>query len=45
VLNATTHGVVKMTLHNGSYGWQFVNDGESAFTDSGSANCHAKPPA
>ena len=43
-LNATTHGVIKMTLHNGSYGWQFINDGESAFTDSGSANCHAKPP-
>jgi hypothetical protein len=45
MLNATTHGVIKMTLHNGSYGWQFVNDGESAFADSGSANCHAKPPA
>lgn len=45
VLNATTHGVIKMTLHNGSYGWQFANDGESAFTDAGSANCHNKPPA
>jgi acid phosphatase type 7 len=45
VLNATTHGVVKMTLHNGSYAWQFLNDGETAFTDSGSAGCHAKPPA
>jgi peptidoglycan/xylan/chitin deacetylase (PgdA/CDA1 family) len=39
VLNATTHGVIKMTLHNGSYSWQFVNDGESTFTDSGSASC------
>jgi peptidoglycan/xylan/chitin deacetylase (PgdA/CDA1 family) len=45
VLNATTHGIIKMTLHNGSYGWQFNNNGESTFTDSGSANCHAKPPA
>jgi peptidoglycan/xylan/chitin deacetylase (PgdA/CDA1 family) len=43
VLNATTHGVVKMTLHNGSYSWQFINDGESSFTDSGSASCHSKP--
>jgi hypothetical protein len=24
-----------VTLHNGSYDWQFVNDGESSFTDSG----------
>jgi hypothetical protein len=45
VLNATTHGIIKMTLHNGSYSWQFINNGESTFTDSGSANCHAKPPA
>jgi peptidoglycan/xylan/chitin deacetylase (PgdA/CDA1 family) len=45
VLDATTHGVIKLTLHDGSYGWQFSNDGESAFTDSGSANCHDKPPA
>ena len=45
VLNNTTHGIMKMTLHNGSYGWQFINNGESTFTDSGSASCHAKPPA
>jgi peptidoglycan/xylan/chitin deacetylase (PgdA/CDA1 family) len=43
VLNATTHGIIKMTLHNGSYAWQFINNGESSFTDSGSASCHAKP--
>jgi peptidoglycan/xylan/chitin deacetylase (PgdA/CDA1 family) len=43
VLNATTHGIIKMTLHNGSYSWQFINNGESSFTDSGSASCHAKP--
>jgi peptidoglycan/xylan/chitin deacetylase (PgdA/CDA1 family) len=43
VLNATTHGIIKMTLHNGSYSWQFNNDGESSFTDSGSASCHSKP--
>ena len=43
VLNNTTHGVTKLTLHNGSYGWQFVNDGESGFTDSGSSPCHGTP--
>src|SRR5204863_2270267 len=44
-LNATTHGIIKLTLHNGTYDWQVRNDGESNFTDSGTANCHAKPPA
>ncbi len=43
VLNSTTHGIIKMTLHNGSYDWQFINDGESSFTDSGTGTCHAKP--
>ena len=45
VLNATTHGIIKLTLHSGSYDWQFVNDGGSAFTDSGTGSCHSKPPA
>jgi len=45
VLNASTHGIIKLTLHNGTYDWQFRNDGESSFTDSGTASCHAKPPA
>jgi hypothetical protein len=44
VLNNTTHGILKLTLHNGSYNWQFVNDGESSFTDSGTGTCHTKPP-
>jgi peptidoglycan/xylan/chitin deacetylase (PgdA/CDA1 family) len=44
VLNNTTHGVIKLTLHAGSYDWSFVNDGESNFTDSGSATCHGAPP-
>ena len=39
VLNATTHGVIRMTLHATSYGWQFVPD-EGTFTDSGTATCH-----
>jgi peptidoglycan/xylan/chitin deacetylase (PgdA/CDA1 family) len=43
VLNNSTHGIIKMTLHNGSYDWSFVNDGESSFTDSGTASCHGVP--
>jgi peptidoglycan/xylan/chitin deacetylase (PgdA/CDA1 family) len=43
VLNNTTHGIIKLTLHNGSYDWQFINDGESSFTDSGSSPCHGAP--
>jgi peptidoglycan/xylan/chitin deacetylase (PgdA/CDA1 family) len=39
VLNATTHGVVRMTLHGASYDWKFAPD-EGTFTDSGSAGCH-----
>ena len=43
VLNDATHGIIKLTLHNGSYDWQFVNNGESGFTDSGTAPCHSAP--
>ena len=42
-LNDTTHGVIRLTLHNGSYGWNFVPD-EGTFTDSGTAACHTPPP-
>jgi peptidoglycan/xylan/chitin deacetylase (PgdA/CDA1 family) len=41
-LNSSTHGVLRMTLHGGSYDWAFVPD-EGAFTDSGSTSCHSKP--
>lgn len=41
VRDATTFGVLKLTLHAGSWDWQFVGDGQSgSFTDSGSAACH-----
>ncbi|MGO4342616.1 chitobiase/beta-hexosaminidase C-terminal domain-containing protein [Pedococcus sp. 2YAF34] len=43
-LNAQTHGVIRMTLRNGSYDWSFVPD-EGTFTDSGTGGCHAAPPA
>lgn len=38
VFNATTLGVLKLTLDANGYGWQFVSDG-SPFTDSGSGSC------
>ncbi len=43
VANYDTYGVLRLTLHPGSYDWQFVpatNDGQgTSFTDSGSAPC------
>jgi calcineurin-like phosphoesterase family protein/quinohemoprotein amine dehydrogenase alpha subunit-like protein len=33
------HGVLKMTLHAGSYDWQFVNAPGTTIQDSGSGNC------
>lgn len=40
VRNNATYGVLKLTLHAGSYAWTFMPDGKSgAFTDSGSASC------
>jgi hypothetical protein len=36
----TSFGVLKLTLHPGSYDWQFIPVAGSTFTDSGSATCH-----
>jgi hypothetical protein len=38
--NATTHGVLKLTLHPTSYEWSFVPIAGKTFTDSGSTSCH-----
>ena len=35
-----TFGVLKLTLHAGSYDWRFLPEGSSTFTDTGSATCH-----
>jgi hypothetical protein len=40
VRNNTAHGVLKLTLSDGSYTWQFVPVAGATFTDSGSGNCH-----
>ena len=42
VMDDSTHGILRLSLHNGSYGWTFVPD-EGTFTDSGTTNCHGKP--
>jgi hypothetical protein len=40
VRNATTHGVLKLTLNPTSYNWQFVPVAGKTFTDSGTTSCH-----
>jgi parallel beta-helix repeat protein len=37
---ANALGVLKLTLHAGSYDWQFVPVAGKTFTDSGSGSCH-----
>jgi hypothetical protein len=43
VRNATSHGVLKLTLLDGSYTWEFIPIAGDAFTDSGSATCNPRP--
>ena len=38
--NASTFGVLKLTLNSGSYAWNFIPVAGSSYTDSGSTNCH-----
>jgi acid phosphatase type 7 len=40
VRNSGTYGVLQLTLHAGSYDWQFVPEAGKTFTDAGSQNCH-----
>jgi len=40
VRNASTFGVLKLTLGNGTFSWQFVPIGGQTFTDAGSGTCH-----
>jgi 3',5'-cyclic AMP phosphodiesterase CpdA len=41
VRSDSTYGVLKLTLHSGSYDWQFIPEAGKTFTDSGSALCVA----
>jgi hypothetical protein len=40
VRDASTWGVLKLTLHATSYDWEFVPIAGQTFTDKGSASCH-----
>lgn len=38
-----TYGVLKLTLHDSSYDWDFVPVAGQTFSDSGSGKCHGPP--
>lgn len=43
VLDSTSYGVLRLSLGEGSYSWQFIPDqqaGNGHFTDTGSGTCH-----
>ena len=40
VRDTTTFGLLELTLHPGSYDWQFVPAAGGGFTDAGSGTCH-----
>src|SRR5262245_8098165 len=40
VFNGTTYGVLKLTLGDGTYSWEFVPIAGQTFTDSGTGTCH-----
>jgi hypothetical protein len=43
VRNRTTYGVLRLTLHAGSYDWKFVPQDGKTFSDSGTQRCHNAP--
>ena len=44
VCNASTYGVLKLTLHATGYDWAFLPIAGQTFTDAGSGLVHAAPP-
>lgn len=40
VRDASTHGVLRLTLGEGSYAWEFLPTEAGGFTDSGTGTCH-----
>lgn len=43
VRNPGTFGVLKLTLKDGSYGWDFIPQKGKSFRDSGQGTCHGRP--
>ena len=44
VRNATTFGILRLTLHSTSYSWTFSPESGKTFSDKGSAACHTGGP-
>jgi len=44
VRDNTSHGVLRLTLEDGAYSWEFVPVAGDVFTDSGDGACHGPPP-
>ena len=42
IVNTQESGVLKLTLNQGSYAWQFLTVQDGSFTDQGNAACHPK---
>ena len=40
-----TYGVLKLTLRESSYDWEFIPEPRGTFRDSGSGECHGPPPS
>ena len=40
LVRSQTYGVLKLTLHDGSYDWQFLPVAGKTFTDQGTGYCH-----
>jgi hypothetical protein len=40
VRDATTHGVLKLTLFDSGYYWEFIPETGGTFADAGSDTCH-----
>ncbi len=45
VRNGDTFGVLKLTLRDGAYEWEFVPEPGSTFSDRGTGTCHGAPPS
>lgn len=44
VRDDATHGVLRVTLNDGSFDWAFLPVDGATFTDSGHGDCHGAPP-
>jgi PKD repeat protein len=45
VKNASSWGLLKLTLHASSYDYSFIPIAGQSFTDAGSGSCHGAPPS